>query len=181
MTATNLGRWNRWYGLLGTDPEPYGLSVTYQMGADWLADCAVVEDWGCGKGWMRQYVQPPERYRGVDGSNTPFADEIVDLAVYRSRMPGVFMRHVLEHERRWWLVLANALASAEQRLALVLFTPLGEETREIAFAPDPGVPDISFRLTDLTDPIGAAGFTWSAETLSSPTQYGTETILRCAR
>lgn len=180
--GTNLGRWDRWYGLLDPDvPEPFGQSDTYALGAAWLADCGLVEDWGCGKGWMRHLI-PSHRYRGLDGSATPFADEIVDLATYTSTVPGIFLRHVLEHDERWAAIWANALASAQYRLFAVLFTPLADhETHRIAFAADPGVPDISFHLPDLVRPALAAGFDLGVETMPSPTQYGVETILRCSR
>lgn len=173
----NVGLWDRWYAGLA-DPQPYGDDTTYLLGAEFLADCPLVEDWGCGKGWFRTFTNP-DRYRGVDGSCTPFADVIADLATYRSVVPGVFMRHVLEHDYRWADILENAAASATDRLVVVLFTPLGDTTREIAFAPDPGVPDISFRLDDILDRLEA--FTVDVETLTTATQYGTETILRCTR
>lgn len=180
MAATNLGKWDRWYSFLGDTPQPYGDTATYKMGAEWLAECALVEDWGCGKGWLRQLV-PADRYRGIDGSQTPFADDIADLAAYRSQVPGVFLRHVLEHDYRWQSILDNALASAQKRLFLAVFTPLADRTHPVAFAADPGVPDISFCLDDLTSRIAAAGFVWSAETLVTQTQYGVETVLRCER
>lgn len=177
---SSAGKWDRWYRLLDGSPEPYGLTVTYELGADWLSPCETVEDWGCGKGWMRNHV-PAHRYRGIDGSQTPFADVVADLTAYRSNVAGVFMRHVLEHDWEWRRILDNALASARERFCLILFTPLAEVTHEIAYAEDPGVPDISFRLADLTDPIAAAGFEWFVETLGSGTQYESETILRCKR
>ena len=176
----NVGLWDRWYASGLDEPQPYGDTVTYELGAAWLADCAMVEDWGCGKGWLRTLV-PPERYRGVDGSQTPFADVVADLVDYRSRVPGIFIRHVLEHNRDWAAILDNALASAQQRLFVALFTPLVEHTGPIAYADDPGVPDIAFRLADLTDRIEAAGFEWTAQTLVTKTQYKQETVLRCQR
>lgn len=179
MTETNVGKWDRWYHGL-SEPQPYGDTVTYQAGADWLAGCELIEDWGCGKGWMRHFV-PADRYRGIDGSHSPFADEVVDLTTYRSDVPGVFMRHVLEHNYDWSRILDNAVTSARERLFLVLFTPLVGTTREIAYAEDPGVPDIAFHLPDLTDHIRAAGFDWDAESIDTATQYGTETMVRCQR
>lgn len=176
---SNAGRWDRWYtGLDPAAPEPYGDTDTYRIGADWLADCALVEDWGCGKGWLTRFV-PRDRYRGVDGSSTPFADVVADLANYRSSVPGVFMRHVLEHDYRWETILANAVASFTERMVLVLFTPLADETHEITFAEDPGVPDLSFRLDDITAHFD--GLTVSHQTLPTATQYGTETIFLLER
>lgn len=177
---SNVGKWNAWYGTGLDEPQPYGDTLTYELGAQWLAGCALIEDWGAGKGWMRTLVEP-ERYRGIDGSVTPFADTRADLAFYRSKVPGVFIRHVLEHDVRWAAILANALHSATERLFLAVFTPLAAKTGPIAHNLHIGVPDIAFRLDDLTDPIGAAGFAWTAETLTTATQYGTETVLRCKR
>src|ERR1044072_7306344 len=178
---SNVGRWDRWYAAGMEQPQPYGDTDTYELGADWLAGCALIEDWGCGKGWMRTLIQPPERYRGVDGSLTPWADVIADLTAYRSDVPGLFLRHVLEHNHDWPAVLGNALAWASERLFVALFTPLAERTGPIAHNDLIGVPDIASRLAALTDRIDAAGFGWSAETLVTATQYGMETVLRCER
>lgn len=181
-TATNVGRWESWYAAV-TEPEAYGDTVTYRLGADWLADCPLVEDWGCGKGWLRQFV-PAARYRGIDGSRSPFADDVVDLATYRSSVPGIFMRHVLEHNYDWRRILRNALASFTDRMALILFSPieLAGVTREIGYDDDPGVPILSFALPDLAtiiDEEPGVRFIW--ETLETDTAYGLETILRVQR
>jgi hypothetical protein len=181
VTATsNLGRWDPWYSRLtpGVAPAPYGASGSYQRGADWLADCARVEDWGCGTGWLRTLV-PAQRYWGVDGTASPFADAVVDLAVYRSQVEGVFMRHVLEHNHDWQQVLDNAVASFTQRMVLILFTPMVERTRawqELAGVGGVDVPVISFAHQELTDRFGP-GVTWSFEDLASPeTWFRTERI-----
>ncbi len=176
---SNLGCWDRWYDGL-TEPAPYGLTETYALGASFLAPCALVEDWGCGKGWFRAHgLRPGQGYGGIDGSKTPFADVIADLASYRSRVPGIFIRHVLEHDYRWRQILANAVASFTERLVLVLFTPMQDETRELAFAPDPGVPDLGFAEQDIAAFFD--GCQWRAETLATATQYGTETIFFVGR
>lgn len=172
MADSNVGKWSRWYGLLGDDPEPYGDTATYRSGAQWLSRCPRVEDWGCGKGWMSRFVEP-ERYWGLDGSYSKFANEVVDLALHRSQTPGLFMRHVLEHDYRWQSILDNAVASFTDRMVLVLFTPLVDATRQLAYNSDPGVPDLAFAEADITSRFGDAG--WHAETIQSATQYGTET------
>lgn len=178
MTATNVGKWDRWFGLLGDDPEPFGLTETYALAAAWVTPCEWVADWGCGKGWMRRHIEPG-RYHGVDGSRSPFADEIADLADYHQEAPGIVLRHVLEHDYRWEMILANACACFMQRLVLVVFTPLVGSTREIAFAPDPGVPDIAFSLADIGRHLDP--FEWWHETLTTASQYGTETIFYVER
>lgn len=172
---SNLGRWDRWYSGLEFDPQPYGDTDTYKKGADWLRSCDLIEDWGCGKGWFSKFVKRGQ-YRGLDGSWSPWAEEIVDLVHYQSRVEGIYMRHVLEHDYQWHRILENALASFQKRMALVLFTPLSDATHEIAFAEDPGVPDISFSLDDLTFYFGAHDVEYTYETLETATQYKTETI-----
>lgn len=180
MAATaNLGKWDRWYGLLDPDqPEPYGDSPTYGLAAEFVAGLPV-SDWGCGKGWLRRLI-PPVLYHGVDGSASPFADEIADLAEYRTSSPAIVLRHVLEHDYRWREILRNAAAAAEHRLVVILFTPTGEQTTEIAWNEDPGVPDLSFAVADLLAELDA--FDVEVVELDSPaTQYETETVLLCSR
>ena len=65
------------------------------------------------------------------------------------------MRHVLEHQQgqEWRAVLANALASFQQRMALVIFTPFAEVTTQIRWDDECKNPTWSFRLEDLTDLI----------------------------
>lgn len=172
---SNLGKWDRWYYGL-TDPQPYGDTVTYQLAADWLKDCSMVEDWGAGKGWFSKFIDPG-KYRGVDGSHSPFANIIADLATYRSNVPGILMRHVIEHNYEWKAVLINALESFTERMVLVLFTPLADETHEIYYNTDPGVPDISFSESDLFHLFRLTGVSVSrTETVKNHTNYGGETI-----
>lgn len=170
-----IGRWTRWNAVNG--PEPYVDSPTYQAGADWLADCDRIEDWGCGRGWLSTLVGP-DRYVGVDGAS-PFATVTADLTTYRSTVAGIFMRHVLEHNREWWKVLDNAAASATRRLFIALFTPLADQTQKVGWSVELGVPDLAFRLDDLLARLD--GWTVDVETIESPTQYGVETMLRCNR
>jgi hypothetical protein len=177
-TPTNIGKWAAWYqGLEG--PWPYGDTTSYEIGAAWLAGCALTEDWGCGAGWLRTLI-PPDRYRGLDGTASPFCDEVVDLVTYRSRTPGVFMRHVLEHNDEWARILDNAVASFTERMVLILFTPERAATEAIVFRPDIGVPDIAFRLADITDRF-PLDVTYTVQRIPSATQYGGETILLLER
>lgn len=158
-------------------PEPslFGDLTTYEIGADWLARCPLVEDWGCGLGGFR--VVRSDGVVGVDGTATPWADIIADLTEYRSDVPGIFMRHVLEHNDAWQPILANACASFTDRMALVMFTPVGlEPTREIACVA--GIPDLAICLTDLRRVFADAGIAeTSLRPMETATQYGTETIV----
>lgn len=88
------------------------------------------------------------------------------------------MRHVLEHNPDWDIILDNALASFRKRFALVLFTPFSEETHPLD---DGGLHDLSFRREDITDrfPFGC----WYSEEHISPsdTQYGEEHVFYIER
>lgn len=170
----NLGKWDRWY-VGATRQQAYGDVTTYELGAEFLAPCTTVEDWGCGYGWFAKHLP---RARGIDGSLSPFADEIVDLADYRSDVEGIFMRHVLEHDDRWPAILDNALGSFSWRMVLVVFTPWAEKTGPIAMT-DLGVPDIAFRQEDLTERF--VGCRWSLQELETATYYGVEHLFRVER
>lgn len=177
---TMLGAWTRWYQQLSPDaqPAPYGASESYRLGADWLADCSRVEDWGCGTGWLRTFI-PLDRYHGIDGTASPFADEVADLRTHRSETPGLFMRHVLEHNHDWRDVLDATQASFTERMALILFTPMAPQTREhpeLASLGGIDVPVISFAHGDLVARF-APGVAWTFEDLASPeTFFGVERI-----
>jgi hypothetical protein len=119
---------------------------------------------------------PPDRYRGIDGTSSPFCDEVVDLVAYRSTVPAIFMRHVLEHNYDWARILDNALASFSERMVLILFTPEQAATEQISFQPDVGVPDLAFRLADISDRF-PSDVTHTVQRIASATAYGSETIL----
>ena len=170
---TYVNRWERYYiGL--TDPAPYSDTVTYEMGAAYLASCGVVEDWGCGKGWFKTLLPETCLYVGVDGTETPFADRVVDLTEYESSVEGIFMRHVLEHNPEWGKVLDNALASFTEKMVLVIFTPFAKDTNAIAHNELLDVPDISFRKDDITSRFG--DITWRMEEVATKSQYDVEYV-----
>jgi len=143
---------------------------SYRKAAEFLDDAPLleVEDWGCGTAYAKRFFRC--RYVGVDQA-PGFADRIADLRYYDTEAHGILLRHVLEHNVEWPRILRNALKSAD-KLALVIFTPFAETTRQIAWNPGYNVPDISFRREDLTDHFNS----YKSETFSSSTQYGTETI-----
>ena len=178
VRSSNVGKWSKAYrGLAG--PEPYDDTMTYGVGVEFLSSCSLIEDWGCGKGWLRTLVTA-ERYRGIDGTATQYTDAVADLVDYRSQVPAIFMRHILEHNYRWPEILDNALASFAERMVLILFTPVGDRTREIAFNASWGVPDISFKMSDITDRFGP-DTRWQVKTFETNTQYSTETVFFLSR
>lgn len=174
---SNVGKWDKHYAGNNGRPMHYGNSQTYRLGGEALADCAVVEDWGCGLGWFKQYLSPTVRYIGVDGSRSPHAEIIDDLVLRRSEVEGVYMRGILEHNYDWELILDNALASYTKRFVLVTFTPFTKTKphRELRFEDDYGVPTLALNLGVILEHI--VGHSVTHRTLESPeTFYGTETF-----
>lgn len=169
------GKWDPWYSTASDNPKAlYFDSPTFKLGADWLKDCSLVEDWGCGLGWMKTYI--PDRYRGLDGTDSPNCDEVVDLRLYHSQVPGIFMRGVLEHNLEWPRVLKNFLKSFSSRAALVLFTPMSEgPTHQIAWVPKIEVPDMSFNHEELISYF-PENVTWEFQDLSGSSIYNVERI-----
>jgi hypothetical protein len=177
VTESYLHRWGLWYDV-DASLAPYGDPITYEIGAEFLKGLPV-EDWGCGRGWFRTIHEGP--YVGVDGTASEHADMVADLREYRSDTPGVWMRHVIEHNPDWHLVLANALASARERLALILFTPDGEG-EQIGFTPELGVPDLALCHRCIAQMIEEAGFDLVRfETIPTGSIYGEETIFLAVR
>jgi len=156
------------------EPQAYGDDTTYELGFAWLADCDLVEDWGCGTAYGRRFRSGA--YKGIDGSVSRFADLITDLRTYRSQADGIFMRHVLEHNHDWRQILAGALESFRRRFVLVIYTPLGDETRVLTHG---AIPDISFARGDLTGYL--APFLAEEHSLTTDTWYGSETVFCCER
>src|SRR5258705_10270963 len=68
MAKSNLGAWDGWYANLDeTTPSAFRNddTETYRIAADFLKDCATVEDWGCGAGVSAPAYRPCYLY--VDG------------------------------------------------------------------------------------------------------------------
>jgi hypothetical protein len=172
---SNVGKWDSHYRDLPYR-LPYGDPRTYEMIGRLVGRCDLVEDWGCGGGALAHHLLPGTTYRGLDGSVSPFADEQVDLVSYRSSVPAVVLRGVLEHNDNWKTVLDNAVASFTDTLVLVLFTPLVHETTVLFREPDYGdVPVIAFRLGDVLDRMPERTVHWTAP--SPDTVFGTETFI----
>jgi hypothetical protein len=153
----------------------YGDDTTYLKGMEFLHGFGLIEDWGCGFCHAKKFIKS-NSYLGIDGSS-PWADKIVDLLNYSSNTDCIFMRHVLEHNSNWQLILENAVKSFSRRMVLILFTPFSEVTRTIATnssLTNFPLPDISFRKEDLTRYFNS--FYFDEQSLKTDTQYGTEHI-----
>jgi hypothetical protein len=160
-------------------PRPYGNDdVTYRKAMTFMADCNVVEDWGCGMGYARKFCTT--KYVGVDGSWSKFADVVADLREYTSQADGILLRHVLEHNHDWRPILRNAIKSFTKKLALVIFTPFQETTKVLAINKDyHDVPDIGFRKGDLLEELGDLAY--SEQSLRTATQYNFEHVFYVIR
>jgi hypothetical protein len=87
------------------------------------------------------------------------------------------MRHVLEHNHGWRLILQNAVRSFRQRMTLILFTPFSEFEHKIGDTM--GIPDLSLRRQDVVAFFD--GLSYTEESLESDTQYGREHIFYIER
>lgn len=175
-SGSMLGKWDGWYKNIKSQGSfRYGNTVTYQLAADFLADVAEVEDWGCGTGGFKRLYNG--KYIGVDGSANPFVDKVADLCTYRSSVDGIVMRHVLEHNYDWADVLAGAVSSFRKKFCLVLFTPFMDTTGEIAHNKKHGVdvPDIAFNKKDIERFF--EGLKWRLQdNIKTRTGYGVEHV-----
>lgn len=169
--TTYVERWQNWYA--GVDePQAYGDDTTYKIAVDYF-DGIFVEDWGSGKGYFK-YLYGPENCIGVDGTDTPFTDVVVDLREYTSNTPGLHMRHVIEHNLDWDEVLRNASVSFTDKMVLTLFTPMSDETKQIAWNEVVDVPDMSFCDTDIVKFFPDCDITYTD--YKTVTQYGVERV-----
>jgi hypothetical protein len=176
-------KWNEWYKDLKKDDIGsfrYGDTETYKLGYEFLKDCDIIEDWGCGTGGFKRLfiTDNVSKYIGVDGSNTPFSDIKVNLTEYISNVPGIFMRHVLEHNYEWKIILNNACTSFNKKMCLILFTPFSSETKEIAHNLKHGVdcPDLAFNKDELISIFKKYNISYELITIQSNTGYNVEHV-----
>lgn len=169
-TESNVGKWKRNYEGL-SEIKTYADETSYKLAAEFLSDVAEVEDWGCGSGGFRLFCKAA--YIGVDGTENPFVDKVVDLAAYTSNPEGILLRHVLEHNPAWKKILDNALHSFGKKLCIVVFTPFAKETKVIKYYKKMDVVDISFKRDDLIRHFDSLAWS-SEEDLKTDSQYGIE-------
>lgn len=170
-----LNKWSNWYkDVKRIGSFRYGNTASYQKAADFIGELDV-QDWGCGAAGFKR-VYKGHHYIGIDGTKNPFVDVVVDLRYFVSKVDGIVMRHVLEHNYDWRKVLENALVSFDKKFCLMIFTPFQDETKEIAHNAKDGVdvPDIGFKQSDIEDYL--APFKWWMETIDSHVHYRKEYI-----
>lgn len=173
------------------DRFPYDDTITYREAGAYLdAPGVVVEDWGCGGGWLQRHL-PHAVYRGVDGAAAPWVDVLADLRTYRSQVPRAHMRHVLEHNPEWRTLLANFLESWSDRAVITTWVPFrGEPCMHRPCPqdddPPPGdvdhgrgewaVPDLHMVRADFEAILGDHGVTWDSQGYTTTSQYGHEEL-----
>lgn len=178
MSTSPLGLWNATYA--SRPQQPYDDPRSYRIGAEFLHDCRSIEDWGCGYGWFgRTFADySAAQVRGLDGSQSPFADEIIDLRERHSAPEGIFLRGVLEHNHEWPRILRNALESFTRKMVLVCFTPFGPTSRKLYDASMAGggrVPVFSLSHRELTAVLQSTpGILCRVERRVTQTEYGAE-------
>ena len=184
---TNLGKWQSLYQ--DSTPFPFGSDSTYRIGAEFLAGCRTIDDWGCGTQWFRGVMQglnPETRITGLDGS-AGYCDQIVDLREYvPAELPdGLILRHVLEHNFDWRIILNRALKSFTHRMILILCTPTVEQETllyEHSFPEGVSCPYLSLPQSELEQILASYGLSFHQETIASPdSEFGHETIFRISR
>lgn len=187
--STNIWVWNKLYAK-DANRQMFGDDTTAKIAAKWFAGLTTIEDWGCGHGGFKLYLPPSTQYIGIDGSNSRHADIISDLEYFHSSNPdGILLRHVLEHNRNWELILKNALKSFEKKLCIILFTPFtNNETKVIAeyknfFDGGMDIYDIAFKKLDILYPISAvpSSIFHVIPNIKTNTQYGEETMILVER
>lgn len=114
-----IGKW--WHDGPSTQ---FGLANSYLIAAGYLDGLPVVEDWGCGSGFAKRFFSRSQ-YVGVDGTGSKHCDIVDDVRTRSSNPDGIMIRHVLEHNPKWPLILSNALKRFKTRMALVLYLPPG--------------------------------------------------------
>lgn len=128
----------------------YGHGETFDLVAKFLDHPGILEDWGCGTCTLKDYIKQAT-YRGIDGSTSDYNDITADLRYYRSKADYILLKHVLEHNPDWRMILQNALASFRKRLVVVFYTPFSAETHDTYFHEDVRVPAYSFKKSEITD------------------------------
>ncbi len=137
-SGSRSGMWDTRYEKEEYERKMYGNPLTAEIAGNWLNILSIktVEDWGCGYGGFKNYLGSHQTYIGIDGSRSRFADKIEDLTIYQSKVDGIHMRHVLEHNPEWRDILINFLNSFTQRAVLTLFTPLAAQETVIGRDPN---------------------------------------------
>lgn len=168
------------------EPTAYCDDTSYKLAISFLdLPGCILEDWGCGTTYARKFVKHAS-YRGIDGSKSRFCERHVDLRDHCPSDTGcILIRHVLEHNRDWKIILHNAVENFRKRLCVVIHTPLipcgtvelpPTEQCDLHAA---GIPNLLLGNYDIREILREA---WvRSELVDSKTDYRAETIIYAAR
>ncbi len=185
MSFSRKGLWNNFWN--NRDPRKEYISckrnnVTMLISKEILEKNKVnlIEDWGCGNCVFKEYLSNT-KYVGVDGSKTGYQDKIEDLTKYKTKVEGIYIRHVLAHNHEYKKILENDLQSFEKILILVVFTPFTDK-KEIEILSTCNlkgnqIPDIAFNKEHLINIIEQNNCSYELiEKIQSNTSYGYENL-----
>jgi hypothetical protein len=186
-TRKMVGVWSNVY-LKGNRP-PNGLygddDISAKKAAEFFdqPDIQTIEDWGCGWCGFSSYISSRQKYFGIDGSS-PKADKRCELVAWTSDCDAILLRHVLEHNKDWRIILQHAINSFRKRLVIVICTRFSSEQRVVSRIPNwkksnRVMVDISFKKDDVVELL--SGCKWTYELVESHTQYGQENIFYVKR
>jgi hypothetical protein len=161
---------------------------SYKKSAEFLGRDEPVEDWGCGTGWSKRYFR---NYVGVDGSEHPSVDILVDLIEYESDIDNILMRQVLECNDKWEIILDNVIKSFRKKFCLIIYTPFVDKTRvgyyhKVRFADgtyseDLTICEMYFNKQDILDKFPPEKFKVSEEEIKTNQGYGRDWVLYVER
>jgi hypothetical protein len=155
------------------DPVPFGDTISYEIGAKFI-DGLPTEDWGSGYGWFMKVHTGP--YTAVNNVSVMDVPEIVaDLHVYKSSTPAIFLRAVLEHTTNWRSVLNNAIASATEKIVLVVTTPDGND-KVIKYIQTTEIPDIALPWQEIDKMFLTSGWNIKKRVLETSSHNGIDAI-----
>lgn len=109
----------------------YATAETYLLAAEWLRNCATVADWGGGSGFFQTFLPASVRYTLVDGTVQTTDQVLADLRTYQEPSDGILLRHVLDINADWRVILRHAVEACRQRLMVITYTPAVTQTAYI--------------------------------------------------
>lgn len=136
----------------GLQHSMYATADTYRLAAEWLRACPSVADWGGGSGYFKTFLPSDVQYTLVDGTAQTTDQVLADLTKYDQPTDGILIRHVLDINADWRIILHNALRAFRQRMVVITYTPAVEQTTYIRHKS--GWPIHHFSPADLVSAMG---------------------------
>lgn len=170
-----IGKWKQFYEH-STQTQPYGHIQTYEMAAKFLDDGNLVEDWGCGYAYAKQFFKK-SKYVGIDGTKSIHCDVVDDLRTRKSTPPNVLLRGVLEHNLEWRSLLTNVTRCAQEKLCIIFFMDFLPEQGPVMVDPKSGIPAFQLCEKDVLELMGG----WNIVRQPVPLPDGKWHVWYCTR